>query len=50
MMYRGNENRYGESKVYSAEQSRVWAHMIQMKQHTLCDDPLINPFPTIRSI
>ena len=27
------ENRHGESKVYSTEQIRVWAHTIQMKQH-----------------
>jgi len=38
------ENRHGESKVYSTEQIRVWAHMIQMKQHISYDDPLIKPF------
>ena len=38
------ENRHGESKVYSTEQIRVWAHMIQMKQHTSYDDPPNKPF------
>ena len=38
------ENRHGESKVYSVEQIRVWAHMIQMKQHTSYDDPPDKPF------
>ena len=29
------KNCRGESKVYSTEQIRVWAHMIQMKQHLM---------------
>ena len=38
------ENCHGESKVYSTEQIRVLANMIQMKQHTSYDDPPDKPF------
>ena len=38
------ENRRGECKLYSNEQIRVWAPMIQMKQHTSYDDLPDKPF------
>ena len=44
------ENRHGESKVYSVEQIRVWAHMIQMKQHTSYETHLTNPFSAIQNV
>ena len=33
------EDRHCESKVYSTEQIRVWAHDTLMKQHASYDDP-----------
>ncbi len=38
------ELRHGGKKVFSAEQLRVWGHMIQMKKHTSYDDPPDKPF------
>ena len=37
------EMRDGEKKIYSAEQLRVWGHMIQMKKHSSYDEPLDKP-------
>ena len=35
---------HGESKKYSPEQIRVWAHMLQMGKHDSYDDPPAKPF------
>lgn len=38
------EMRHGEKNVFSAEQLRVWGHMIQMKKHSSYDEPPDKPF------
>lgn len=38
------ERRHGENNVYTTEQIRVWAHMIQLKQHNSYNEPPDKPF------
>ncbi len=38
------EQRHGGNNVFTAEQMRVWAHMIQMKKHASYDEAPDKPF------